>query len=211
MDLDPRRDPQAVRAAVDAAARLVDEGELDAALAAYDRVLDALADLPPVPDDPVLRESRFAARFERAGLLVATGELAAAADGFAAAGAGLDPADPDQHHERAMAGLNEGVARGMAGDAAGAVAAYRRALDDLPDDPGRLDVPTLEQSVMLRVNLADAHLDAGDVEAAGAAAGAVLRLLDTVGASLGEDVAAEQRALAHAVADEAHRRRHRAS
>jgi tetratricopeptide (TPR) repeat protein len=197
-----QHDPQQVRAAVDAAARLVDAGDLDGALAAYDAVLDDLGALPRVPADPVLRESRFAARFERASLLAAAGDLAGAAAGFRAAGAGLDPADPDQHHERAMAGLNEGIAHGLAGDPRAAVDAYRGAIADLPDDVDVLDVAAREQAVMLHVNLADAALEAGDPAGAERTAGAVLDLLsDDEGA-----FAAEQRGLAEEVRDAARHR-----
>jgi tetratricopeptide (TPR) repeat protein len=133
---------------------LHDAGELEAALAACVALLDdaAAGDVT----DPVVRESLFAARFERALLLTELGDLAAAAEAYeVAARSPADLDDPDQRHEVAMALLNRGVCLDAVGDHRGALSAY----DELVGSFGEADDPvTRDQVVRARVNRASALL-----------------------------------------------------
>jgi hypothetical protein len=83
-------DPQQLRARADAVLELHEDGDLGAALTACERLLEDVT--PEDAHDPVLRETLFTARFERALLLTELGELTAAADAYADAAA--TPADP---------------------------------------------------------------------------------------------------------------------
>lgn len=129
-------------------------GQLDAALAACEQLI-VDADAADVTD-PVVRETRFFARFERALLLTELGDLEGAADAYGdAADAPADLDDPDQRHEVAMALLNRGICLDTLGDHAGALSAY----DQLVVRFGGADDPvTHDQVVRGRVNRAAALL-----------------------------------------------------
>jgi tetratricopeptide (TPR) repeat protein len=116
-------DPQQLRARADAILQLHEDGDLDEALDACDELLLA-ADAFPITD-PVVRESVFTARFERALLLMELGDLEAAGHAHReAADTPADLDDPDQRHEIAMALLNGGVCHDAVGDHQGALDAY---------------------------------------------------------------------------------------
>lgn len=147
------RDPQALRATADAVLELHEEGRLEQALAACQDVLDAADDL----EHPVVRESAFVARFERAVLLAELGELHASAGEALAAAEQLpfDDADPDQRHEVAMLLAHAGTCRAALHDHAGAL----EVLDRLLARFGHADDPvTREQIVRARVDRAVALL-----------------------------------------------------
>jgi tetratricopeptide (TPR) repeat protein len=164
---------------------LHDAGELDAALAACDALLaDAAAgDVT----DPVVRESLFAARFERALLLTELGDLAAAAEAYAvAAGSPADLDDPDQRHEVAMALLNRGVCLDTVGDHRGALGAY----DELVGRFGDADDPvTRDQVIRARVNRASALLAVDELHEALTVADGLITELDPTEALEAEQLA----------------------
>jgi len=149
--------PSDLRARADMVLELHEAGELEAALEACDELI-ALAgdDL----DDPVVRESVFSARFERALVLTELGELEDAAGAYAhAAATPADLDDPDQRHEVAMAMLNRGICLDTTGDHDEAIAAY----DELIGRFGSAADPvTHDQVVRGRVNRAAALLATGD-------------------------------------------------
>jgi tetratricopeptide (TPR) repeat protein len=167
-------DPAQLRAYADAVLGQHDAGDLEGALASCERLLSATAqgDLA----DPVVRETLFTARFERALLLTELGELEVAAEAYAqAAATPADMDDPDQRHERAMAQLNHGICLVAAGDHQGAlrvydelVAAFRHAADPV----------TRDQVVRARVNRSAALLALGDAAAARDAVEELLEELD---------------------------------
>lgn len=167
-------DPQQLRARIDEVLERHDAGELDEALTAVDALLAAAEDHDPA--DPVVRESIFAGRFERALLLTELGELEAAATAYEEAAA--TPADldnPDQRHEVAMALLGGGICLDAIGDHDAAIRAY----DQLVERFAAADDPvTTDQVVRARVNRTAALLGAGRVEEALAAADALLDGLD---------------------------------
>jgi tetratricopeptide (TPR) repeat protein len=147
-------EPQQLRARADAVLELHEDGALDEALEACERLVhDALAS---DADDPVVRETLFAARFERALLLTELGVLADAAAAYAeAAATPADPDDPDQRHEVAMALLNRGICLDAVGDHRAALAAY----GELVGTFGHADDPvTRDQVIRARVNRASALL-----------------------------------------------------
>jgi tetratricopeptide (TPR) repeat protein len=179
-------DPQRLRARADAVLELHDASDLEGALEACDALLeDALA---ADPDDPVVRETLFAARFERALLLTELGELVEAADAYAlAATSPADLADPDQRHEVAMALLNRGICLDAVGDHRGALGAY----DELIGAFGDADDPvTKDQVVRARVNRASALLAADDLHEALTVADGLIAELDP-----SESLEAEQLAM----------------
>jgi tetratricopeptide (TPR) repeat protein len=180
-------EPQQLRARADAVLELHDRGDLDAALAACDGLLvDVLA---ADPHDPVVRETLFAARFERALLLSELGDLEVAADAYAdAAATPADLDDPDQRHEVAMAQLNRGICLDAVGDHDGALGAY----DELVDRFGHADDPvTRDQVVRARVNRISSLLAVDEVHDALTGADRLTAELDPT-----EALEAEQLAMA---------------
>lgn len=166
--------PQELRARSDEILQLHEDGDLERALAAC---ADLLVDAEQLETtDPVVRETLFAARFERALLLTELGDLDAAASAYAeAARTPADPTDPDQRHELAMASLNRGICADAAGDADEALRAY----DELIDRFGDADDPvTRDQVVRGRVNRAASLLTLGRLEDSIAAARDVAGGLD---------------------------------
>ncbi len=143
-------DPAALRARADEVLELHDAGHLDQALQAAEQLeADAAAgDL----SDEIVRESLFAARFQRAMVLIDFGELDRAAEAYGrAAAVPADPEDPDQLHEIAMALLNRGVCLDAIGDPQAALATY----DELIERFGGADDPvTADQVVRARTNRA---------------------------------------------------------
>ena len=170
-------------------------GDLDAALAECE-ALGQAADAAD-PDDPVVRETRFFARFERALLLTELGDLdrAAAAYGDAAATpADLD--DPDQRHEVAMALLNQGVCLDTLGDHRGALTAY----DQLVVRFGAaVDPVTHDQVVRGRVNRAAALLALDQLHEALTVVESLRAELDPTGALEAEQLAMAMRIRAAAL------------
>lgn len=129
-------------------------GDLDAALAACEELAAAADGADPA--DPVVRETRFFARFERALLLTELGELDLAASAYGeAADAPADLDDPDQRHEVAMALLNQGICHDSLGDHRGALAAYDRLVVRFG---AARDPVTHDQVIRGRVNRAAALL-----------------------------------------------------
>jgi tetratricopeptide (TPR) repeat protein len=147
-------EPQQLRARADAVLELHEIGDVEGALVACEALLeDALA---ADVGDAVVRETVFAARFERALLLTELGELPAAAQAYAdAAATPADLDDPDQRHEVAMALLNRGICLDAVGDHREALGAY----DELIGSFGHADDPvTRDQVIRARVNRASALL-----------------------------------------------------
>jgi tetratricopeptide (TPR) repeat protein len=178
-------EPQQLRARADAVLELHDRGDLDAALAACDGLLvDVLA---ADPHDPVVRETLFAARFERALLLSELGDLEVAADAYAdAAATPADLDDPDQRHEVAMAQLNRGICLDAVGDHDGALGAY----DELVDRFGHADDPvTRDQVVRARVNRISSLLAVDEVHDALTGAERLIAELDPTEALEAEQLA----------------------
>lgn len=150
MDAEPRR----LRNAADRVLELHESGDLPAALDACDALLNATAAADLV--DPVVRETAFFARFERALLLTEAGDLEEAADAYGqAADAPADLEDPDQRHEVAMALLNRGICFDALGDHDAALDAYDRLVVRFGEAP---DPVTHDQVVRGRVNRAAALL-----------------------------------------------------
>jgi tetratricopeptide (TPR) repeat protein len=178
-------DPQQLRARADAVLELHEEGDLEAALAACERLLEDVT--PEDAHDPVLRETLFTARFERALLLTELGELAAAADAYASAAATpADRDDPDQRHEVAMALLNRGICLDAVGEHRGALAAY----DELVGDLGHADDPvTRDQVIRARVNRASALLAIDELHEALTVADGLIAELDPAEALEAEQLA----------------------
>jgi tetratricopeptide (TPR) repeat protein len=149
------------------------------------------------PTDPVVRETLFLARFERALLLTELGELEAAADAYAAAAdspADLD--DPDQRHEVAMALLNQGICLDALGEHRRAVSAY----DDLVVRFGRAPDPvTHDQVVRGRVNRAAALLALDELHEALTVAESLVDDLDSSEALEAEQLAMTMRIRAAAL------------
>jgi tetratricopeptide (TPR) repeat protein len=167
-------DPAALRAYADAVLEQHEAGDLEGALESCERLLAATAegDL----DDPVVRETLFTARFERALLLTELGELEIAAEAYAqAAATPADMDDPDQRHERAMAQLNHGICLVAAGDHEGALRVYDRLITTFRE---AADPVTRDQVVRARVNRSAALLALDDVAGARAAAEQLIAELD---------------------------------
>jgi tetratricopeptide (TPR) repeat protein len=147
-------DPRAFRRRADHVLELHEQGLLDEALEAA----DALADEDSRADTshPVVRESLFAARFERALLLTELGDLAAAARAYAeAADTPADLDDADQRHEVAMALLNRGICLDAVDDHDAAIEVYDQLVTRFRDAD---DPVTTDQVVRGRVNRAAALL-----------------------------------------------------
>jgi tetratricopeptide (TPR) repeat protein len=142
-------EPQQLRADADRILELHEDGRFDEALAACDALVRLAVDL----DHPVVRQSAFVARFERALLLAELGDLARAAqEALAATGAvPFDRDDPDQTHELAMLLVHAGTCHAADDDPATALEVYDRLLDELGD---ARDPVTREQVVRGRVNRA---------------------------------------------------------
>lgn len=147
-------DPQRLRARADEVLELHEAGELESALDACHELLDEVSAAPI--SDPVVRETLFAARMERALLLTELDDLPAAAAAYGeAATTPADLDDPDQRHEVAMALLDQGVCLDAIGDPAAALGAY----DELVVRFGDAEDPvTRDQVVKGRVNRAAALL-----------------------------------------------------
>lgn len=143
-------EPGQLRARADQLLELHESGELDEALAAAEALEEDAA--AGEPDDEVVRETLFTARFERALLLTELGELEQAAEAYArAAATPADPDDPDQRHEVAMALLNRGICLETIGEPQAALSAY----EDLVARFGDADDPvTTDLVVRARTNRA---------------------------------------------------------
>lgn len=178
-------DPRAFRERADQVLELHERGSLEQALEAA----GALARDASQADTshPVVRESLFAARFERALLLTELGDLAAAARAYAEAAA--TPADldePDQRHEVAMALLNRGICLDAVGDRDAAIEVY----DELVARFREADDPvTADQVVRGRVNRAAALLAVDRIGEALTAADVLVRQLDPLDALEAEQLA----------------------
>jgi tetratricopeptide (TPR) repeat protein len=146
-------EPQQLRADADRILELHEDGRYDEALDACDEVVRLAGDL----DHPVVRQSAFVARFERALLLAELGELSPAAQEAldATDAVPFDRDDPDQAHELAMLLVHAGTCHAADDDPATALAVYDRLLDELG---GARDPVTREQVVRGRVNRAVALL-----------------------------------------------------
>lgn len=178
-------DPMDLRARCDHVLELHEAGELDDALRAAERLADDAGDADLL--DPVVRESLFTARFERALLLTELGDLEAAAEAYAAAaGTPADMDDPDQRHEVAMAGLNRGICLDAVGDHGGAIEAYDELLARFRDAD---DPVTLDQVLRARVNRAASLLAEDRVGEALTAAEVLIGELDPTDALEAEQLA----------------------
>lgn len=163
-----------------------EQGDLAGALALATAVVaDAAAgDL----DEPVVRESLFTARFERALVLTELGDLEEAAAAYAdAATTPSDPSDPDHRHELAMAGLNQGICLDAIGAHEEAIAAYDAMLARFRDAD---DPVTADQVIRARVNRAAALLAVDRIGEALTAAETLIPGLDA-----GDALEAEQLAM----------------
>jgi tetratricopeptide (TPR) repeat protein len=189
-DVTTRTAPQALRAAADDILALHEDGRYEAALAACDDLVARATDL----DDPVVRESAFTARFERAALLAELGDLAEAAGSALAAAEDLpfDRDDPDQTHELAMLLVHAGTCFGAAGHPLAALTTYDRLAADLGS---AADHPvTRAQVIRGRVNRAVS------LHALGRHDDAIAAALDLAAELDGADpVQAEQLGMAHRV------------
>jgi len=165
---------QDLRSSADRLIELHEEGDLDAVL----RLADELAEAAQahLGEDEIARESLFVARFQRAIALTEREELEAAAEAYGeAATTPIDPDDPDQRHEIAMALLH----RAMCFDALGETARARDTYDEVVARFGDADDPvTRDQVVRARVNQAAGQLADGEVEAALFAADSLRATLD---------------------------------
>ncbi len=143
-------DPAGLRVRADEVLGLHEDGHLDQALEAAEQ-LEADAAVGDLSDE-IVRESLFAARFQRAMVLIEFGELDRAAEAYGrAATVPTDPDDPDQRHEVAMALLNRGVCLDAIGDPHAALTTY----DELIERFGVADDPvTADQVVRARTNRA---------------------------------------------------------
>ena len=166
-----------LRGAADRIIALHEDGEFEAALELADEVVTvAAAAHERRRDDPIARESLFVARFERALLLAQSGRYVEAAGAFAeAADTPIDPEDPDQRHEVAMALLHQGMCHDQAGQIDEAIGAYETVIEGFALAG---DAVTRDQVVRARANRAAALLMRGDLEAATAAAHELRQDLD---------------------------------
>jgi tetratricopeptide (TPR) repeat protein len=180
--------PHEARQRADAVMELHEAGELEEAVEEVESLLAALQDGQDL-DDPVLRESLFTARFERAVLLTELGDLDAAAEAYAvAATTPADLDDPDQRHEIALALLNRGICLDTVGDHETAVAVYADLVARFQDAE---DPVTADQVVRARVNHAAALLALERTAEASASAAAISTELDPT-----DVVTAEQHVMA---------------
>lgn len=178
-------DPGRLREQADEVFELHDDGRLDEALAAAERLAEAASAADVT--HPVVRESLFAARFERALLLTELGDLDAAAAAYAdAATTPADLEDADQRHEIAMALLNRGICLDAVGDHAAAITVYDELLARFRDAP---DPVTADQVVRGRVNRAAALLAEDRVGEALTAADVLVGQLDPADALQAEQLA----------------------
>jgi tetratricopeptide (TPR) repeat protein len=178
-------DPQVLRDRADEILERHESGDLDGALAAADALLLAAEDHDP--SHPVVRESLFAARFERGLLLTELGDLAAAALAYGSAAATpADLDDPDQRHEVAMALLNRAICLDAAGDHDAALAVYDELIATFRDAD---DPVTADQVVRGRVNRAAALLAVGRTGEALTAADVLVTRLDPADALESEQLA----------------------
>jgi tetratricopeptide (TPR) repeat protein len=163
-----------LRSHADAVLEQHEAGDLQGALRSCEQLLAAAERGDPT--DPVVRESLFTARFERALLLTELGELTAAAAAYAeAAATPSDLGDPDQRHELAMAALNRGICLVAVDDNVGALAVY----DELIATFREADDPvTRDQVVRARVNRSATLLALDEVAAARAEAEGLIDELD---------------------------------
>ena len=167
---------------------LHEAGELEEAIEEVGSLLAALAEEDDL-SDPVLRESLFTARFERAVLLTELGDIDAAAEAYAvAATTPADPDDPDQRHEIALALLNQGICLDTVEDHASAVAVYADLTERFQDAD---DPVTADQVARARVNHAAALLALERADEASALAAAIASELDPT-----DVLAAEQHVMA---------------
>lgn len=153
---------QRLRSWTDEVLELHESGDLDEALLRADALATAAA--AGNLGDPVVRESLFAARFERALLLSDLGDLGAAAAAYAlAAEVPIDEEDPDQRHEVAMALLNRSICLEAVDDDEAALDGYRilAARFGDADDP-----VTRDQVVRATVNAAAVLLRLGRADEA---------------------------------------------
>lgn len=137
---------------------------------------------------PIVRESLFTARFERALILSELGALPEAAVAYQeAAETPADLDDPDQRHEIAMALLNRGICLDAVGDHDGAIQTYDVVLARFrsAEDPVTHDLV-----VRTRVNRASALLAEDRVGEALTAAEVLIAELDP-----GDTLEAEQLAM----------------
>lgn len=180
--------PQEARQRADAVMELHEAGDLEEAVEEVESLLAVLQDGHDL-DDPVLRESLFTARFERAVLLTELGDLDAAAEAYAvAASTPADLDDPDQRHEIALALLNRGICLDAVGEHETAVAVYADLVARFQDAD---DPVTVDQVVRARVNHAAALLALERTEEASASAAAITTELDPT-----DVVTAEQHVMA---------------
>lgn len=180
--------PQEARQRTDAVMELHEAGDLDEAIEEVESLLAVLQDGHEL-DDPVLRESLFTARFERAVLLTELGDLDAAAEAYAvAATTPADLDDPDQRHEIALALLNRGICLDSVGDHESAVKVYADLVARFQDAD---DPVTADQVVRARVNHAAALLALQRPEEASTSAAAITSELDPT-----DVVTAEQHVMA---------------
>lgn len=180
--------PQEARQRTDAVMELHEAGDLEEAVEEVESLLAVLSHGHDL-DDPVLRESLFTARFERAVLLTELGDLDAAAEAYAvAATTPADLDDPDQRHEIALALLNRGICLDTVGDHETAVAVYADLVARFQDAD---DPVTLDQVVRARVNHAAALLALERTEEASTSAAAISTELDPT-----DVVTAEQHVMA---------------
>lgn len=168
---------EGLREAADRIIALHEEGEVEAALELADEVVMAASVAQERrSDDPIVRESLFVARFERALLLAQSERYVEAAGAFAqAADTPIDPEDPDQRHEVAMALLHQGMCHDQAGQVNEAIEAYEAVIDRFALAG---DAVTRDQVARARANRAAALLTRGDLEAAAQAAHELRQHLD---------------------------------
>jgi tetratricopeptide (TPR) repeat protein len=187
-------DPQHLRADADRILELHEDGRYGDALEACDAVVARAVDL----DHPVVRQSAFVARFERALVLAEIGELEEAADAALVAARVLpfDRDDPDQTHELAMLLVHAGTCHAAADDPAAAVGVYDALVADLG---GAGDPVTREQLVRGRVNRAVALLALGRAADALAAGDELALELDPADPSQAEQLGMVHRLRASAL------------
>jgi tetratricopeptide (TPR) repeat protein len=179
-------DPLELRARCDHLLEQHESGELEPALDAASRLAADAAEADTA--HPIVRESLFTARFERALILSELGALPEAADAYAeAAETPADLDDPDQRHEIAMALLNRGICLDAVGDHDAAIRTYDQVLMRFraADDPVTHDLV-----VRTRVNRASALLAEDRIGEALTAAEVLIAELDP-----GDTLEAEQLAM----------------
>jgi tetratricopeptide (TPR) repeat protein len=178
-------DPRVLRERADHVLELHDQGRLEEALEAAESLASDAAQGDV--EHPVVRESLFAARFERALLLTELGDLTAAACAYAdAAGTPADLEDADQRHEVAMALLNRAICLDAVGDRPAAIEVYDELVSRFRDAD---DPVTADQVVRGRVNRVAALLAVDRVGEALTAADVLVGQLDPADALDAEQLA----------------------